>query len=112
MMYTGFTGSKDGDIPQIMKWMYIMMLKYGGFVTNYSEERFLHDFDMGWRTVRYYTIKAHGRTLEVTIDDEIGIVDGQMSVDRDYNPIFELGSGSKPVGYIPGPAQIYYKSGG
>ena len=62
---------------------------------------------MGWRTVKYYTIKSSRMTLEVTIDDECGIIDGHMT--QDYQPIYELGS-SIPTEFIPPAPQIYYRS--
>jgi hypothetical protein len=98
-------------MPQMMQWMYIMLLKYGGFVTKYIEERFPpYDYGCGWRVLRHYTIKAQGRTMEVTIDDDIGIIDGKMSMERDAYSVYDINTSDVPVGYIPGPSQTYYRS--
>lgn len=109
MAYIGSTNYKNGDMPQMMKWIYIMILKHHGYVTSYREERFPHDFNLGWKTVMHYTIKAPGMTLDVTIDDEAGIIDGNMNIERDFSPIYELGS-SHPAEYVSGRSQIYYRS--
>ncbi len=100
MTYNDFTNSKNGDMPDALRWLYIFMLKKRGFVTKYNEERSLND--LGYQTIRCYTIVSttDPSKLEITLDDERGWIRWKITQDRTYNPIYEMGS-SKPVEYVP-----------
>ena len=98
MIPLGTTNCKSGnDIPQILKWMYVLELKYGGFVTS-SE---ILD-DMSGRYIKRYTVRSPMYELEIMIDEEGGFIEGRLNINKEriYQPIYEIGK-SKPS-FVPG----------
>ncbi|KKL78471.1 hypothetical protein LCGC14_2024520 [marine sediment metagenome] len=105
MIPLGTTNCKSGnDIPQVLKWMYVLELKYGGFVTS-SEI----SFDVE-RCIKRYTIRSPIHKLEIMIDQESGFIEGRLNINRErtYQPIYEIGN-SQPS-FVPGMLKWQYPS--
>ena len=94
---TDSTNCKSGSIPQTIRWLYTLFLKQGAFVASYDmEELVRHECDLGYYLHYNVNIKSFNSTMKLLIIPELGIMEGQMTHERNYHRIYELGS-SDPV---------------
>ena len=102
MTQSDITNSKSGDMPQILKWMYIMELKHNGFVVEMSMESSYDNCDLGERLISKFVVHASCHKLDIFLDEERGVLGGALTVNREQisQPVYEIGK-TGPVAYIP-----------